>query len=184
MTVKEVSAFLKIPVSSIYELANKGKIPAVKFGRHWRFIEQDVLAYLHGMKPQAQEEQTPGDDSSYVVPERKEWGQSFERRKLPRLNTDWSGNFSCDLLAGDCPAEKVVIRNVGEEGVLMDTPHPQVLSLGDPVSLEFQIPEVGPGKIRVKGRIVFIHHNGLWSAGVKFRNVNSATREVIRHVVG
>ena len=48
MTIKEVSQFLKIPVSTLYVLAQKGKICCAKFGRHWRFDEQDVLDYLHG----------------------------------------------------------------------------------------------------------------------------------------
>ena len=48
MTVQEVSAFLKIPVSSIYIFAKQGKLRGAKFGRHWRFLEQDIIDYLHG----------------------------------------------------------------------------------------------------------------------------------------
>jgi len=36
-TVEEAARYLKIPVSSIYKLAQEGKIPAQKIGRHWRF---------------------------------------------------------------------------------------------------------------------------------------------------
>ena len=46
MTSEEVSAFLRIPVSTIYELAKKGKLRGVKFGKHWRFLEQDILGYF------------------------------------------------------------------------------------------------------------------------------------------
>jgi len=48
MTVKEVSDFLKIPLSTIYDLVQKGKIRGVKFGKHWRFLEEDILAYFRG----------------------------------------------------------------------------------------------------------------------------------------
>ena len=48
MTVQDVSAFLKIPVSTIYILAKQGKLTGAKFGRHWRFLEQDIIDYLHG----------------------------------------------------------------------------------------------------------------------------------------
>ncbi|HAD06922.1 MAG TPA: DNA-binding protein [Anaerolineaceae bacterium] len=37
MTIEEVARFLKIPQSSIYRLAQQGKIPCSKIGRHWRF---------------------------------------------------------------------------------------------------------------------------------------------------
>ena len=37
MTIHEVSEYLRIPVSSLYRLAQSGKIPCQKVGRHWRF---------------------------------------------------------------------------------------------------------------------------------------------------
>ena len=46
MTIKQVSEYLKIPASTIYELAKKGKIRGVKLGKHWRFLEEDILSYL------------------------------------------------------------------------------------------------------------------------------------------
>ncbi len=46
MTIEEVSAFLRIPASTIYELAKKGKIRGVKFGKHWRFLEEDILGFF------------------------------------------------------------------------------------------------------------------------------------------
>lgn len=37
MTIKEAAAYLRIPLSSTYKLAQDGKIPCQKVGRHWRF---------------------------------------------------------------------------------------------------------------------------------------------------
>ena len=37
MTVSEVAKYLRIPKSSVYKLAQEGKIPCQKVGRHWRF---------------------------------------------------------------------------------------------------------------------------------------------------
>jgi len=51
MSVKEVSDFLKIPISTIYDLAKKGKIRGAKFGRHWRFLEEDILSYFRCVAP-------------------------------------------------------------------------------------------------------------------------------------
>lgn len=40
MTIQEASEFLRIPLSSLYKLAQQGKIPCQKIGRHWRFHKQ------------------------------------------------------------------------------------------------------------------------------------------------
>lgn len=37
MTIQETSQYLRIPISSLYKLAQEGKIPSQKVGRHWRF---------------------------------------------------------------------------------------------------------------------------------------------------
>ncbi len=48
MTVKEVSHYLKIPISTIYSLARQGRLRAVKFGKHWRFLEEDIVRNFGG----------------------------------------------------------------------------------------------------------------------------------------
>jgi excisionase family DNA binding protein len=42
LNIKEVSTYLKIPVSTIYKLVQDGKVPAVKVGKHWRFMKKDI----------------------------------------------------------------------------------------------------------------------------------------------
>ena len=37
MTIAEVAEYLRIPRASVYKLAQQGKIPCQKVGRHWRF---------------------------------------------------------------------------------------------------------------------------------------------------
>lgn len=43
MDIRELSEFLRIPVSSLYFLTKTGKIPAAKVGKHWRYLESDIL---------------------------------------------------------------------------------------------------------------------------------------------
>jgi len=50
LNIKEVSDYLKIPVSTVYKLAQDGKLPAVKVGKHWRFLKRD-LDHLFKKKP-------------------------------------------------------------------------------------------------------------------------------------
>ena len=46
MTIEEVSEYLRVPVSSLYKLAQQGKIPASKVGRHWRFRREFIDRYI------------------------------------------------------------------------------------------------------------------------------------------
>jgi excisionase family DNA binding protein len=55
LNIKEVSEYLKIPVSTIYKLVQDGKVPAIKVGKHWRFMKKD-LDHLFAQKAQTNSE--------------------------------------------------------------------------------------------------------------------------------
>jgi len=46
MTIEEVADYLKIPKSTVYKLAQEGKIPCQKVGRHWRFRHETIDQWL------------------------------------------------------------------------------------------------------------------------------------------
>jgi len=46
MTIGETSKYLRVPVSSLYKLAQLGKIPCQKVGRHWRFRREAIDRWL------------------------------------------------------------------------------------------------------------------------------------------
>ena len=46
MTIDEASKYLRIPLSSLYKLAQGGKIPCQKVGRHWRFRKVTIDKWL------------------------------------------------------------------------------------------------------------------------------------------
>lgn len=46
MTRAEVARFLRLSDWTVNDLARRGEIPSVKFGRSRRFIRDDVRAYL------------------------------------------------------------------------------------------------------------------------------------------
>lgn len=48
LTVEEAADLLRIPRSSVYKLAQEGKIPAQKVGRHWRFHRATLLRWIAG----------------------------------------------------------------------------------------------------------------------------------------
>ena len=47
LTVEELHAYLKIPRPTIYTLAQQGRIPAAKVGKHWRFKKSSIDRWLH-----------------------------------------------------------------------------------------------------------------------------------------
>lgn len=46
LTIDEASNYLRIPLSSLYKLAQEGKIPCQKVGRHWRFRKVAIDHWL------------------------------------------------------------------------------------------------------------------------------------------
>lgn len=46
LTIEEVAEYLRIPKSSVYKLAQEGRIPCQKVGRHWRFHRQAIDHWL------------------------------------------------------------------------------------------------------------------------------------------
>jgi excisionase family DNA binding protein len=46
MTIEEASKYLRIPLSSLYKLAQEGKVPCQKVGRHWRFRKETIDLWL------------------------------------------------------------------------------------------------------------------------------------------
>jgi len=59
MTIEELSAYLKIPKSTLYKLVREGKVPSQKVGRHWRFRKEAIDRWLG--ETQAEEPDTKGE---------------------------------------------------------------------------------------------------------------------------
>jgi excisionase family DNA binding protein len=45
-TIQELAEYLKISRSTLYKLAQNGKIPGQKVGRHWRFRKKGIDRWL------------------------------------------------------------------------------------------------------------------------------------------
>ena len=46
LTIEEMAVYLKISKSTLYQLAQKGRIPASKVGKHWRFHKATIEEWL------------------------------------------------------------------------------------------------------------------------------------------
>jgi excisionase family DNA binding protein len=49
--IDEAAELLRIPRSTVYKLAQLGKIPAQKVGRHWRFHRDSLVDWIAGKDP-------------------------------------------------------------------------------------------------------------------------------------
>lgn len=46
MTVKDLTEYLQLSQSSIYQLIRKSSIPVMKIGRQWRFRKEEIDKWL------------------------------------------------------------------------------------------------------------------------------------------
>jgi len=46
LTIDDLSAYLKVSKSTLYKLAQEGRVPGQKVGRHWRFHRATIDSWL------------------------------------------------------------------------------------------------------------------------------------------
>lgn len=47
LTISELAEYLKISQSTLYKLAQEGKVPGQKVGKHWRFLRDSIDSWLN-----------------------------------------------------------------------------------------------------------------------------------------
>ncbi len=62
MTIDELSDYLRISRSTLYKLAQEGRVPCKKVGRHWRFRKRAIDRWLEQGGASA-EMTTDGDEA-------------------------------------------------------------------------------------------------------------------------
>lgn len=48
LTLEETCIYLKIPRSTLYKLAQEGKVPCQKVGKQWRFHRRALESWISG----------------------------------------------------------------------------------------------------------------------------------------
>ncbi len=46
MTIDELAEYLQVSKSTLYKLAQDGRLPAQKVGKHWRFYTQSINDWM------------------------------------------------------------------------------------------------------------------------------------------
>ena len=56
LTIDELAKYLKVGKTTLYRLAQEGKIPGQKVGKHWRFSRESIDRWLEESKRPGQAE--------------------------------------------------------------------------------------------------------------------------------
>lgn len=60
LTIDELSAYLKIAKSTLYKLAQEGRLPGQKIGKHWRFRKASIDRWLEETNQSSRHEGADG----------------------------------------------------------------------------------------------------------------------------
>ncbi|HEM0348701.1 TPA: helix-turn-helix domain-containing protein [Legionella pneumophila] len=86
LNINQAAQFLGAHKETIRRLAVSGKIPAVKIGRGWRFIEQDLVVYMRS-------EYSSRVTSQGAINRSKQWrfteGMKFGGSALPTMDKEY-----------------------------------------------------------------------------------------------
>ncbi|MBI2855313.1 MAG: response regulator [Chloroflexi bacterium] len=66
LTIKEAARYLRMNPLTVYRLASKGKVPAVKVGRHWRIHQERLEAWLRSDRPPSRPRVLVVDDDEAI----------------------------------------------------------------------------------------------------------------------
>jgi len=53
LTAREVATYLRLTITTVYNLAASGELPGFKIGKSWRFAEGEVMERIAAAKPKA-----------------------------------------------------------------------------------------------------------------------------------
>lgn len=60
--VKQVATLLQLNEQTVYRMAMRGELPAVKVGRNWRFRKEDIEQWLEQQARITKEQYREGED--------------------------------------------------------------------------------------------------------------------------
>lgn len=172
MTVKEVSRYLSLPLSTIYDLIREKKIKSTKIGGRIRCLAKDIENYDNF-----------GTDSASNQTRTKNYQNN--RRKFPRINSDFDCNYSIDLQRFKDTIVKGIILNLSPEGVFVQRGDCEAsgINVDDPIVLRFSLNHKYETcrEINVNGRVLRKHANGF---AVKFRQIDKKLKDTIKEYIG
>ena len=183
MTAREVSEYLKIPLSSLYALTKKGRVCGIKIGKHWRYRGQDILKYWQG------------DSVTDVIAAIAHRTNPHKDRIFQRINCEIPAGTKILLERKREIELKGKIQNLSEGGLLFlyGDPNPPAaetpwgIEVGDPIKVSFDLGEDvhdDSAFMELQGRIVHKTEGERHALGIKFKSINEDDQRRIHDYVG
>jgi len=60
LTIEELSSYLKMSRSKLYQMAQKGELPGSKIGTQWRFDRDEIDGWIKSLRQKADNKSTGG----------------------------------------------------------------------------------------------------------------------------
>ncbi|MDL2320960.1 helix-turn-helix domain-containing protein [Desulfosarcina sp. OttesenSCG-928-B08] len=60
LTIEELSGYLKMSRSKLYQMAQKGELPGSKIGTQWRFDRDEIDGWIKSLRQKADNKSTGG----------------------------------------------------------------------------------------------------------------------------
>ena len=102
LTTEEVLDYLQVNLRTVYRLIKRGRIPAIRVGRQWRFRKRDIDAWLAGNKGQAPSRSSGLDRPRVLVVDDEEAVRDLIAKTLTmadyEVNTASDGQAALDAL--------------------------------------------------------------------------------------
>lgn len=177
---KEVSQYLSIPLRTLQQLSQQGRIRAIKVGKQWRYKKSDIEEYYNSGTDFSKE---PARTPRFL--EGEELTERSDRRSYPRINSSIKCQYLIELLPFKNINNEGIIKNIGAGGIFLSRQNEEMnnVDIDDPVSLQF-ILSMDNGRcvnIDVKGKVIRKTQVGI---GMKFRNIPDSTRRIIIQYIG
>lgn len=58
LTIEDLSSYLKMSRTKLYQMAQKGELPGSKIGTQWRFDRDEIDAWVKSKRPAADKKST------------------------------------------------------------------------------------------------------------------------------
>lgn len=178
LTAVEVGNRLRISLSTVHHLTRTGQIRAVKVGKQWRYVEEDVEHYLWG-----------GFDYRKQIQERRK----SDRRVYPRISCFIQG--VADISTPNTTSKKWegngTAVNISEGGMLFEIAESEPAenvkaTLSDQVSICLYFPSSVSQKIDgidLEGKIARFDNNSHLRFGIFFDELSLEANRIIQHYI-
>jgi len=171
MNAQQVSAYLRISLSTVHHLTRQGRLKSVKVGKQWRYLKSDIDAHLaKGFEMDNQRMEAV-------------WYRGEERRAYPRFRCMIQGFASLNLSYDKTWAGEGNVINFSDGGILFETSEQIIYGQGMcdnvPVTVKLALDPKGAKEYELTGKVRHFSNDDRTRLGIQFNeNMPQLTTEI------